>query len=97
MNVVPETFVDGFGKISFCLIRIELVSHSGAQPEVGVLEYSPDGTPAGSTGWRWVTTSSLFGHLRPPSNCPGKPQHSLRANYDELCTAAHGKVWEHRK
>ena len=36
MNLVPETFVDGFGEISFKegLIRIELVSHSGAQPEV---------------------------------------------------------------
>src|SRR5215469_3669240 len=36
MNLVPEIFIDGFGKISVKegLIRIELVSHSGAQPEV---------------------------------------------------------------
>src|SRR5215470_8627371 len=36
MNLVPELFIDGFGEISFKdgLIRIELVSHSGEQPEV---------------------------------------------------------------
>jgi len=36
MNLVPELFVDGFGEISFRegLIRIELVSRSGEQPEV---------------------------------------------------------------
>jgi hypothetical protein len=36
MHLVPELFIDGFGEISFKegLIRIELVSHSGEQPEV---------------------------------------------------------------
>jgi hypothetical protein len=36
MAMVPEFFVDGFGQISFKegLVRIELVSLSGDQPEV---------------------------------------------------------------
>ena len=36
MGSVPETFVDGFGEIAFKegLIRIELVSLSGEEPEV---------------------------------------------------------------
>src|SRR5262249_5011596 len=36
MNLVPETFVDAFGEISFKhgMIRIELVSLSGSEPRV---------------------------------------------------------------
>ena len=36
MDAVPETFVDGFGEMSFKhgMIRIELVSLSGAEPRV---------------------------------------------------------------
>jgi len=36
MGTVPEIFIDGFGEVAFKegLIRIELVSLSGAEPEV---------------------------------------------------------------